>query len=69
MKIGWTVLGMVAVLAMPTVTNAQGVVGGTQQGASQGAREGSKAGIRQRGRSEAQWAARSVELSVALLAA
>jgi hypothetical protein len=44
MKIEWLVLGMVAVLAMPTATNAQGVVSGTQQGASQGAREGSKAG-------------------------
>ncbi len=43
MKAGWIVLGLLAVLAMPVVADAQGVIGGAQQGASQGAREGSKA--------------------------
>lgn len=43
MKAGWIVVGVLAVLAMPVVADAQGIVGGAQQGASQGAREGSKA--------------------------
>jgi hypothetical protein len=43
MKSTWIVAGVLAVLAMPVVANAQGIVGGAQQGASQGAREGSKA--------------------------
>ena len=43
MKMGWIVAGLMFVLALPVVADAQGVVGGAQQGASQGAREGSKA--------------------------
>jgi hypothetical protein len=37
------VAGALAILAMPVVAAAQGVVSGAQQGASQGAREGSRA--------------------------
>ena len=43
MKVRWIIAGVLVVLAMPVVADAQGVVGGAQQGASQGAREGSKA--------------------------
>ena len=43
MKAGWIVAGVLAILAVLELANAQGVIGGAQQGASQGAREGSKA--------------------------
>jgi len=43
MKVGLIITSVLAVLAIPVVVNAQGVVSGTQQGASQGAKEGSKA--------------------------
>ncbi len=39
MKAGWIVIGVLAVMAVPVVADAQGVVGGAQQGANQGARE------------------------------
>jgi hypothetical protein len=42
MKVGWIVIGLLAVLAVPVVAEAQGIVGGAQQGASQGTREGNK---------------------------
>jgi hypothetical protein len=43
MKVRFLVAATVAFLAVPTLTNAQGVIGGAQQGANQGAKQGSKA--------------------------
>jgi hypothetical protein len=43
MKLRWMIIGVAAVLAMPVIADAQGIVGGAQQGGSQGAREGNKA--------------------------
>jgi len=43
MKMKFLVTATVALLAVPALANAQGVVSGAQQGASQGAKQGSKA--------------------------
>jgi hypothetical protein len=43
MKTGLIVTGLLAVLAMPVVAHAQGVVRGAQEGSAQGAKEGNKA--------------------------
>jgi hypothetical protein len=43
MKMGLLVVATVTFLAVPTLTNAQGVISGAQQGANQGARQGNKA--------------------------
>src|SRR5262245_40893028 len=42
MKGAWIIVAVLAVLAMPVVADAQGVVGGAQEGASKGVREGNK---------------------------
>jgi hypothetical protein len=43
MKMKFLVAATLALMAVPSLTNAQGVIGGAQQGANQGARQGSKA--------------------------
>ncbi|HEX3439011.1 MAG TPA: hypothetical protein VHT93_01585 [Pseudolabrys sp.] len=43
MKTAWMVACVLSISLLPTVINAQGVIGGAQQGANQGARQGSKA--------------------------
>jgi hypothetical protein len=43
------ILSVVAILALPAVAYAQGIVGGTQQGASQGASQGARAGSKAAG--------------------
>ena len=50
MKTAWMVACVLSISVLPTVINAQGVIGGAQQGASQGARQGSKEAKKQGGK-------------------
>jgi hypothetical protein len=43
MKAALIIAGILTVLAMPIVADAQGIIGGAEQGAKQGAKAGSKA--------------------------
>jgi hypothetical protein len=43
MKLGFFVAGVLAVLAMPVVSHAQGVIRGAEEGAKKGSKEGDKA--------------------------
>jgi hypothetical protein len=45
MKFRWLAVVICALLTMPVIASAQGVIGGAQEGASKGAREGSKAAL------------------------
>jgi hypothetical protein len=43
MKTRWLVVVVCALMAVPAIASAQGIVGGAQEGASKGAREGNRA--------------------------